>query len=289
MIRIDLGTGDLGNGGKGSKNPLKKLFDRLRMRNARGGSSARVSADPFAASSVGLFSRLAGVGTVFLIVIALIGAVVPHFAYEQYREFVVKKNEETKKELQGQLDSITKEIARLVPFQKELESYEAQKKLLRERLDLIQNLLASRSAPVNVLDAIGQSLPTKAWLTSIDFDAKAARPTLVLNGQALTNDEVADYLDKLGESVHFSDVSLESLNFTRGSGAMSTVDVKSFVVTTFPKGVVSTNGGVARAVAAAPAAATPAPGTPGAAAPAPGAAAAPAETAKPTRRLRRKQ
>jgi len=280
MIRIDLGTEDLQ--GKGSKNPFKKLFDRLRMRNASGSqSSSRMSADPFAASSVGLFSRLAGVGTILLVLIALVGAVVPHVAYMQYREFVIKKNEETQKELQGQLDSITKEIARLVPFQKELDSYEAQKKLLQERLDLIKNLLASRSAPVSVLDAVGQSLPTKAWISTMDFDGKAARPSMVLNGQALTNDEVADYLDKLGESVHFNEVVLDSLVFTRGSGSMANTDVKNFVITLFPKGLTPVVRSTSSAVTPSPASAPASEETPAASAP-PDAAANP-----PSRRSRR--
>ncbi len=247
MIRIDLGTEDLG--GKGSKNPLKKLFDRLRMRNAK----PRASADPFASSSAGLLTKLSGVGTLLLVLVALAGAVVPHIFYAQYRDFVVKKNEESKKELESTLAGLTKEISRLVPFQKELESYEAQKKLLRERLDLIQNLLSSRGTPVNVLDAVGQSLPVKAWLTSIDFDARPARPLITLVGQAITNDEVADYLDKLGESVYLNEVALDSLTFTKGSGTLSSSDVKSFQLSLFPKGLASAT---QRAIAKVP---TPAP------------------------------
>lgn len=239
MIRIDLGTEDLGGGGKGSKNPFKKLLDRLRMRNAGGTSRPMASADPFARSSTGVLTKLSGVGTILVILVALVGAVVPHFAYEQYREFVIKKNEEQKAELESQLAALTREINRLVPFQKELESYETQKKMLRERLDLIQNLISSRGTPVNVLDAVGQSLPTKTWLTSIDFDAKPARPVITLQGQALSNDEVADYLDKLGESVYMNDVVLDSLNFGKGSGIMANIDLKTFQISLYPKGLTS--------------------------------------------------
>lgn len=259
MIRIDLGTEDLG-GGKGSKNPFKKLFDRLRMRKAA--PRASTTADPFASSSSGLLSKLSGVGTLLLVIIALAGAVIPHMAYNQYRDFVIKKNEEQKKEYETQLAGLTREIARLVPFQKELDSYEAQKKLLRERLDLIQSLLSSRGTPVNVLDAVGQSLPTKAWLTSVDFDAKPARPVITLLGQSITNEEVADYLDKLSESVYLNEAVLDSVSFTKGSGTLANSDIKTFQISLFPKGLASAT---QRAIAKAPtpaAVATPAPAAP---------------------------
>ncbi len=231
MIRIDLGTEDLQ--GKGPKNPLKKLFDRLRMRNA----SSRAPADSYEQSSGGFGGKIAALGTIVLVLLALVGAAVPHVLFIQYQDFVIKKNEEQKKELEAQLASITKEISRLIPFQKELETYEAQKKLLRERLALIQNLLSARSTPVNVLDTVGQSLPTKAWLTSVDFDAKQARPVILLAGQSLNNDDVSDYLDKLSESVYLNEAVLDSLVFGKGSGIGSTTDVKIFQISLFPKGL----------------------------------------------------
>src|SRR5262249_11250282 len=91
-------------------------------------------------------------------------AMLPHLFFSQYRSYVVTQNQKQMQKLKENIEAVNAEIVKYSPFEKELESYEQQKRLVNERLNGVRELLGTRNTPVSVLDAVGQSIPQKAWL-----------------------------------------------------------------------------------------------------------------------------
>lgn len=159
-------------------------------------------------------------------------AVVPHMFFERFREetLVVHKNEV--QELQNKLGAIKKEVEKLKPYQKELTSYESQKKNVKEKLQVVRALVSTRGTPVNVMDALGQSLPPRTWLESFNMTLGSSSGRLTLEGSSLTNEDVSDYLDKLENSIYLTNVKLS--NMKRGK-VENNIEIKRFRITATPK------------------------------------------------------
>lgn len=111
----------------------------------------------------------------------------------------------------SRLDSIKKEIAdtkveikRLTAEAGEIEKFKQQKQELERKLDVINELNAKRTGPVEMLDELSLIIPEKAWLTSITNRGD----TMVLEGAAVDNTTIAAFMKQLQASKHFDDVNL---------------------------------------------------------------------------------
>ena len=102
-------------------------------------------------------------------------------------------------------ESKTKELDALKKKVQEVEDYEKNKRLLEDKNRIIEQLRKNQGGPVRLLDYLSQSLdPLKIWLTSVDGDAQVA-----INGKALTNDDIVQFIRNLQQSGYFTDVMLE--------------------------------------------------------------------------------
>lgn len=131
---------------------------------------------------------------------------------DQYKTYVRGEHMAKKRQLQSKSDQLSREIGKYTPFQKELESYEQQKKLVSGRLGVVRDLLTSRAAPVLVLDAVGQYLPKRTWINTIDLVLGDAGGSIQLSGSSYSNEDIAEYIDRLSDSVYLKDVSLEDVS-----------------------------------------------------------------------------
>jgi len=238
MIRIDLGKDDLKGGTSGGLDSLSGKF--------KGGALGKLR---FSGVSK-LVGNMSGLGIVMIFGSA---SALPHLFFTQYRDTVIKLESQKVDTARARIAALTAEIEKLTPYQKELESFEAQKRLVQDRLDIIRGLLTARSTPVNVLDGIGQALPQKVWISTIEFDNRKDSSVATLAGSAITNEDVSDFVDKLSESIHLEEVSLDSVATTKAGN--SSTEWRSFNITAVPKGSqVTTSRPVeaARAVAGAP-------------------------------------
>ena len=102
-------------------------------------------------------------------------------------------------------ESKTRELEVLKKKVQEVEDYEKNKRLLEDKNRIIEQLRKNQGGPVRLLDYLSQSLdPLKIWLTSVDGDAQVA-----INGKALTNDDIVQFIRNLQQSGYFTDVMLE--------------------------------------------------------------------------------
>jgi Tfp pilus assembly protein PilN len=162
---------------------------------------------------------------------ALAFAFLPFLFVEQYKESVREKNRASLSSLEETKNKIKEEINQYQSYKVELENFEKQSKLISERLQAVNDLLASRSGPVSVLDAIGQSLPARAWLTDLSFKSDQD-PLIIFSGLAYSHEDITDFSDKLNASIFFEKVNLESV--TEGGGIKGQ-ELKNFSFQTVPK------------------------------------------------------
>jgi len=113
-----------------------------------------------------------------------------------YREKVT-----TLEEQKGQMEV---RLARLRKQTKEVRELEKNKKFLEEKLLTIAKLKARKHGPVHVLDDLNVSIPERSWLTEVRQRGGA----LEINGVALDNQTIADFMHQLTESEYFNTVDL---------------------------------------------------------------------------------
>jgi len=100
--------------------------------------------------------------------------------------------------------SATKERNLLQEKVKEVENYEANKKLLEEKNRIIEQLKRNQSGPVHLLDEISKNLPERVWLLSL----KEEGGKIDLDGRAITNADIVDFINNLKRSPFFKDVQI---------------------------------------------------------------------------------
>lgn len=99
-----------------------------------------------------------------------------------------------------------KQVAQLKEQVKQVQDFEQKKKLLEDKNRIIDQLEQSRVGPVKVLDYVSQSLePLKVWLISLKVSAE----TVELEGRALTNDDVVEFVNNLRRTDFFSNINLQ--------------------------------------------------------------------------------
>ena len=102
-------------------------------------------------------------------------------------------------------ESKTKELEALKKKVQEVEEYEKNKRLLEDKIRIIEQLRKDQGGPVRLLDYLSQSLdPVKVWLTSVEGDRE-----VTLSGKGLTNDDIVEFTRNLQQSGYFAGVMLE--------------------------------------------------------------------------------
>lgn len=96
-------------------------------------------------------------------------------------------------------------IAELKNKIKEVENFEAQKKALEQRKDLVEQLRKNQSLPVRILTEMSNVMPLGVWLQQMSVTGKEIK----ISGTGFTNEDVVNYVDNLKKSQFFSDIYLE--------------------------------------------------------------------------------
>lgn len=103
-------------------------------------------------------------------------------------------------------EKVTKEkkMSELSEKLKEVENYERDNALYKEKNEIIKMLKKKQKAPLVLLDEVSARLSKGVWLTSL-LDKGG---TIEINGYAFTNTELVSYVQNLKGSKALSDVTL---------------------------------------------------------------------------------
>lgn len=108
------------------------------------------------------------------------------------------------RDLQQQTVTLNQELAALKVKVKEVEDYEKNKKSFEEKIHIIEQLRKNQSGPVHLLEEISRSLPDRVWLTALSEQGGK----IDLDGKAVTNAEIVDFINALKASKYISDIQL---------------------------------------------------------------------------------
>ena len=106
--------------------------------------------------------------------------------------------------------AIARTNQRLQELQKiidEIETFEAQRKALEQKLAVIAKLEKEQKLPVHLLDELYVTLEDDLWLNFF----QQSRNVMSVNGTALSNPVVSNYLRNLEQSQYFTNVELVSV------------------------------------------------------------------------------
>ena len=102
------------------------------------------------------------------------------------------------------ISQLESDIARFKPQQDQVAEFRKKKAELEEKLEVIRKLDLARKGPVRVFEELANRTPDRLWLTRIT----ASNGRLMLKGNSLDNDVIADFLRSLGASDYFRNVDL---------------------------------------------------------------------------------
>jgi type IV pilus assembly protein PilN len=101
---------------------------------------------------------------------------------------------------------------------KQVEDFEQKKKQLEDKNRIIEQLEKARVGPVRVMDYVSQSLePLKLWLVRLQVKGGDVE----LEGRAMSNDDVVEFVNNLRRTNYFSAIRLaETRSGTEGKAAV---------------------------------------------------------------------
>jgi len=103
------------------------------------------------------------------------------------------------------LQSKQSELNRLKSVIGEVKGFEAKKKELTAKLDILDKLKANRIGPVRVLDELSRATPEKVWIESFSQNDVGA---VEIRGVGLKQEDVADFMRNLEASRFYKNVEL---------------------------------------------------------------------------------
>jgi type IV pilus assembly protein PilN len=121
------------------------------------------------------------------------------FYYSGMLDQEIEARQAEKQDKQKQLVALKEKV-------KQVEDFEQKKKLLQDKNRVIEQLEKSRAGPVRVLDYVSRSLePLKLWLVRLSIKGNSVE----VEGRALTNDDVVEFVNNLRQTDYFSSIQLQ--------------------------------------------------------------------------------
>ena len=108
-------------------------------------------------------------------------------------------------ERQARIDQKQAEISQLMKKIGEVNQFKKRQQALRAKLDVLDQLKASRGGPLYLLDALYEALPEKLWL--IKFQEGSGRASM--SGIGVNEETVAQFMRNLEASDFFEGVELK--------------------------------------------------------------------------------
>jgi type IV pilus assembly protein PilN len=109
--------------------------------------------------------------------------------------------------LRTELASVQAERARLQEIADQVRRLQDRADLMQRKLEVIVDLKANQTGPVMLLDQISRLLVDGIWLGRLQLDDGAVE----INGSAMSENNVADFVNNLESSEYFKNVRLRTL------------------------------------------------------------------------------
>ena len=130
--------------------------------------------------------------------------------------------------IENEISQINVRIDACTLQMREIDLYKNKKEILTKKMNVITSLTKGKDGPVHLLDELATAIPGNIWLTGI----QQRGVSLVIEGKAIDNIAVSNYMINLAKSPYISNVDLKSISSDPGSPkGFKNVMLKSFVIT----------------------------------------------------------
>jgi len=130
-------------------------------------------------------------------------------------------------QLQNELAALRSELQTLNLKVKEVGDLQNKIKDFRSKNKIIEDLNKKKSGPVMVMESLSGAMPTSLWLTEF----KESGGSLTMNGVAVDNQTIAEFMKAIAQSKYFKNVELiETIQGTGPTGALKKFVLKTSVV-----------------------------------------------------------
>jgi type IV pilus assembly protein PilN len=157
----------------------------------------------------------AGRNQLILFVLVVLSAVGGNYAW--YRD-----RDQANEDIKGRVKVAQDEIATLDRIIGEVKNITIEKQALEDKLKVLEALKKGRTGPVKMLDAMASAIPKNVWLRSMQ---EAQSSGMVLDGTALSNDDLAEFMKAMGNVVWTPDGMGRVVEGTRRGGTTSRVEL----------------------------------------------------------------
>lgn len=138
--------------------------------------------------------------------------------------FVYTSTSSRVSELTQQIETLDSELVQLRKKTTEVKEFERMKNDLNNKLLVIATLKKSKRGPVRVMDDLNKSIPDRSWITEINEKENL----MALQGFALDNQTISEFMRELEKSKYFQNVDLEeSKTFDKEGVSIKQFKVKS--------------------------------------------------------------
>lgn len=121
-------------------------------------------------------------------------------------------------------DGLKKEIEALNVQLKEVGDLQQKVKALEEKIKVIDDLTKKKVGPVKIMESLSLATPSRLWLTEF----RESGGNLAINGIAVDNQTVADFLKSLSTFVYFNNVDLvETTQFEQDGVPLKKFSIRS--------------------------------------------------------------
>ncbi|HVN32591.1 MAG TPA: PilN domain-containing protein [Thermoanaerobaculaceae bacterium] len=110
--------------------------------------------------------------------------------------------------IKAEIATNQREFERLKPIIAEVENFKKKNAELKHKIEVIEQLKQNQYGPVRVMDEVSKALPDLTWLTTMSLNGN----TLNLQGQALNENAVANFISNLTASPFFAEPSLKIMS-----------------------------------------------------------------------------
>ena len=138
--------------------------------------------------------EIMALASAFLVLLALIGLV----GYRQTTKIAW---------LQAETARLNQEKAGFQKIVDQIEKIKKEQKVIEDKMAVIKSLKVMSQLPARVFDEIANLTPAdRMWLTKLDY----SNNTLTLDGTALDNSTIAEYMNRIGKSDYFMAAELKN-------------------------------------------------------------------------------
>ncbi len=146
--------------------------------------------------------------------------------------------------LKNDFAQLRKEVEVLNAQVKGMEGIEKRIGVLKSKIKVIEDLNKKKTGPVRVMENLSSATPSRLWLTQF----KETGGALSLNGLAVDNQTIAEFLKALSSSVYFNNVELvETTQIQQGDIPLKKFSIRSDLLYQPPPSASPKKGGAASA------------------------------------------